>query len=70
VAIELPTHVNVQITSTEPGYKGDTATNVLKAAKIVTGATIQVPLFISEGEWVRVDTRSREYIERIRAPQG
>jgi elongation factor P len=70
VAIELPSHVSVQITSTEPGFKGDTATNVLKPAKIVTGATVQVPLFISEGEWVRIDTRSREYIERVRAPQG
>jgi len=68
VAMSLPTHVNVQIVSTEPGFKGDTANNVLKPAKIVTGAMIQVPIFISEGEWVRVDTRTREYIERVRNP--
>jgi elongation factor P len=70
VALTLPPHIVVQIVSTEPGFKGDTATNVLKPAKIVTGATIQVPLFVSEGEWVKVDTRTHEYTERVRAPQG
>ena len=68
VAIALPPHVIVQITETEPGVKGDTATNVTKAAKISTGAPVNVPLFINEGDWVRVDTRTRAYIERSRAP--
>jgi elongation factor P len=68
VAVSLPSHVIVQIVSTEPGFKGDTATNVLKPAKIVTGATIQVPLFVSEGEWVKVDTRTHEYTERVKGP--
>ncbi|HTM44066.1 MAG TPA: elongation factor P [Polyangiaceae bacterium] len=70
VALTLPPHIVVQVVSTEPGFKGDTATNVLKPAKIVTGATIQVPLFVSEGEWVKVDTRTHEYTERVRNPQG
>lgn len=68
VSISLPPHVVVQITETEPGAKGDTATNVTKAAKISTGAAIQVPLFIGEGDWVRVDTRTRAYVERTKAP--
>ncbi len=66
VAIELPPHITVEITETEPGVKGDTASNVTKPAKIATGATIQVPLFIAEGEWVRVDTRTRSYLERVK----
>lgn len=69
VAVSLPPHIVVQIAETEPGVKGDTATNVTKPAKIATGATVQVPLFISEGEWVRVDTRTKAYIERAKAPQ-
>ena len=68
VALELPPHITVEITETEPGVKGDTASNVTKSATIATGATIQVPLFIAEGEWVRVDTRTRSYLERVKAP--
>lgn len=68
VAIELPPHIIVEIVETEPGVKGDTASNVTKSAKIATGATVQVPLFIAEGEWVRVDTRTRSYQERVKAP--
>ena len=68
IAIELPAHVVVQIAETEPGVKGDTATNVTKPAKIETGATVNVPLFVDEGEWVKVDTRTRSYIERAKAP--
>ncbi len=68
VSVSLPPHIDVQITETEPGVKGDTASNVTKPARIVTGATIQVPLFISEGEWVKVDTRTRSYLERAKAP--
>jgi elongation factor P len=68
VSISLPPHVIVQITETEPGVKGDTATNVTKPAKISTGATVPVPLFIAEGEWIKVDTRTATYLERAKAP--
>lgn len=68
VSLELPPHITVEIVETEPGVKGDTASNVTKPAKIATGAVVQVPLFITEGEWVKVDTRSREYLERVKAP--
>jgi len=68
VSISLPPHVVVQIEETEPGVKGDTATNVNKPAKVSSGATINVPLFINEGEWIKVDTRERAYLERVKAP--
>jgi elongation factor P len=68
VSVQLPPHVTVQIVETEPGVKGDTATNVTKPAKVSTGATLPVPLFINEGEWIKVDTRTREYLERVKAP--
>ena len=63
---ELPTKVELEIAYTEPGLKGDTATNTLKPAKLETGAEIRVPLFINEGEVVRVDTRDGSYCERVR----
>lgn len=69
VALELPPHITVQIAETEPGVKGDTASNVTKPATIGTGATVQVPLFITQGEWVRVDTRTRSYLERMKPPK-
>ncbi len=68
VSIELPPHIVVQVTETEPGIKGDTATNVTKPAKVSTGATISVPLFVNEGDWIKVDTRTRSYLERAKAP--
>jgi elongation factor P len=68
VSIDLPPHITVEVVETEPGVKGDTASNVTKPAKIATGATVQVPLFITEGEWVKVDTRTRAYLERVKAP--
>ena len=68
VSVQLPPHVTVQIVETEPGVKGDTATNVTKPAKVSSGATLPVPLFVNEGEWIKVDTRSREYLERVKAP--
>jgi elongation factor P len=68
VGVTMPPHVVVQITETEPGVKGDTATNVTKPAKVSTGATVPVPLFIGEGEWIRVDTRTRSYLERAKKP--
>jgi elongation factor P len=68
VNITLPPHIVVQVIETEPGVRGDTATNVTKPAKITSGATVQVPLFINQGEWIKVDTRSRSYLERAKAP--
>ena len=62
--IEPPTFVELQVTETEPGVKGDTATGATKPAKLETGATLMVPLFINEGEMIRVDTRTGEYMER------
>jgi len=68
VSVALPAHVVLQVVETEPGARGDTATNVTKSAKVSTGATVPVPLFIAEGEWIKVDTRTGSYQERVRAP--
>ncbi len=68
ISVTLPPHVTVQVLETEPGARGDTATNVTKAAKVSTGATVAVPLFIDAGEWIKVDTRTAAYLERVRAP--
>ncbi len=62
--IEPPNFVELQVTQTDPGFKGDTATNATKPATLETGAEIRVPLFIDEGEMIRVDTRTGEYMER------
>jgi elongation factor P len=62
--IEPPTFVELLVTETEPGIKGDTATGATKPATLETGATIMVPLFINENELIRVDTRTGEYMER------
>ena len=64
---EMPVKTVLTITYTEPGLKGDTATNTLKPATVETGATVRVPLFISEGEKILVDTRDGSYIERVKA---
>jgi elongation factor P len=64
IAIELPTSVELQVTETEPGFKGDRATAGTKAAKLETGATIQVPLFINTSDIIRVNTRTGEYVEK------
>ncbi|HRH11978.1 MAG TPA: elongation factor P [Bacteroidia bacterium] len=66
IIAEAPTFVEAQITYTEPGVKGDTATNTLKKATIDTGTEINVPLFMNEGDWVKVDTRTGAYVERIK----
>ncbi len=67
LSAELPPIVDMEVTYTEPGIKGDTASsNSLKAATVNTGATVKVPLFINTGDKIRVDTRTREYYERIK----
>ncbi|MEG1643945.1 MAG: elongation factor P [Bacteroidales bacterium] len=63
---EMPLNVVLEITYTEPGVKGDTATNTLKAATVETGAEVRVPLFINAGDKVRIDTRSGNYLERVK----
>ncbi|MBQ2667826.1 MAG: elongation factor P [Clostridia bacterium] len=62
--VEPPNFVELQVTQTDPGFKGDTATNATKPATLETGAEIKVPLFIDEGEMIRIDTRTGEYMER------
>lgn len=62
--VEAPNFVDLVVTETEPGVKGNTATNVTKAATVETGAVIQVPIFIEEGEKIQIDTRSGEYLGR------
>lgn len=65
--VDLPVQVALLITYTEPGLKGDTATNATKPATVETGATVRVPLFINEGEIIKVDTRDGSYVERVKA---
>ncbi len=62
--VEPPNFVELQVTKAEPGVRGDTATNVTKPATLETGAEIRIPLFINEGDMIRVDTRTGEYMER------
>jgi elongation factor P len=63
---ELPDFVELEVTYTEPGIKGDTATNTLKPATLETGAEIRVPLFVNQGDRIKVDTRKRAYNERVK----
>ena len=62
--VEPPTFVELKVVRTEPGVRGDTATNATKPGTLETGAEIRLPLFINEGDVVRVDTRTGEYLER------
>src|SRR5688572_153406 len=66
MSVELPDKIVMQITYTEPGLRGDTATRTLKPATIETGATINVPLFVNEGELIRINTKTGEYLERVK----
>lgn len=66
IAAELPPHVNLKVVQTEPGVRGDTATNVLKPATLETGANVQVPIFINEDDTIRVDSRTGAYVERVK----
>ena len=64
-SVEIPNFVELEVTATEPGVKGNTATNTLKPATVETGAEIRVPLFINQGDKIRIDTRTGEYMERV-----
>jgi elongation factor P len=63
--VELPNFVELEVTATDPGVRGDTVSNVFKPAELETGASVQVPLFVETGDRLRVDTRSREYVTRV-----
>jgi elongation factor P len=65
IGVELPINVDLKVVSTDPGFKGDTVSGGGKPAKLETGATIQVPLFIQSGDTIRVDTRDLSYVERV-----
>ncbi len=65
IGVDLPPTVVLQITTSEPGIKGDTASGATKPATLSTGAVVNVPLFIKEGEWIKVDTESGNYLERV-----
>jgi elongation factor P len=64
IGVDLPAHVELKIVETDPGFKGDTAQNATKPAKLETGATVNVPLFVEAGDVIRIDTRDRRYIGR------
>ncbi len=66
LVVELPMHIVSEVSYTEPGIKGDTATNSMKPAKIASGADIRVPLFIEIGEIIKIDTRTGMYVERVK----
>jgi len=66
LTIDLPQYVNLKVTYTEPGVRGDTATNVTKPATVETGAEIKVPIFINEDDMIKIDTKSRAYMERVK----
>ena len=66
VSVEVPTFVELEVTYTEPGARGNTATGTGKSATLSTGAVVQVPLFIEQGEVLRIDTRIGEYVERVK----
>lgn len=65
IGVNLPPHVTLQIVSSEPGVKGDTASGATKPATVSTGAVVNVPLFIKEGEWIKIDTSEGKYLERV-----
>lgn len=67
LTIELPANVIMQVTYTEPGMKGDTATRTLKAATVETGATVMVPLFVNENDIIKIDSKTGAYMERVKA---
>ena len=67
LTMEMPQYVEMEITYTEPGVKGDTATNTLKPATVESGAEVRVPLFINQGDRIKIDTRTGAYMERVKS---
>ena len=65
IGVEMPVTVDLDITETEPGVRGDTVSGATKPARLETGATVQVPLFVNQGDRIRVDTRTGSYVERV-----
>lgn len=66
LSVDAPNHVELEITQCDPGVRGDTAQGATKPATLSTGAVVNVPLFVEEGDWIKVDTRSGSYIERVK----
>ncbi|MGZ5282810.1 MAG: elongation factor P, partial [Bacteroidia bacterium] len=66
LSVQWPAFITLEITYSEPGLKGDTATNTLKPATLETGAKVNVPLFVNEGDLVKIDTRTWAYVERVK----
>jgi len=66
ISVDIPIFINLKVVSVEPGAKGDTVSNVTKPAKLETGATVNVPLFVNEGELLKIDTRTGNYVERVK----
>jgi len=67
MSVELPSNIVLQVTYSEPGVKGDTATRTLKPATVETGATVMVPLFVDAGEMIKIDTKTGAYMERVKS---
>ena len=67
IGANMPAHVELQVVETDPGFKGDTATGATKPAKLETGASVNVPLFVNPGDVIRIDTRDRRYIGRVQS---
>jgi elongation factor P len=67
LTVDLPQFVVMEVVYSEPGLRGDTATNTLKQAKVQNGSTIMVPLFVNTGDKIRIDTRDKSYVERVKA---
>jgi elongation factor P len=66
MGVELPDKIVMKVTYSEPGMKGDTATRTLKPATVETGAIVNVPLFVNEGELIKINTKTGEYVERVK----
>jgi elongation factor P len=67
LSVDLPQFVVMEVVYSEPGLRGDTATNTLKPAKVSNGITIMVPLFVNTGDKIRIDTHEKSYVERVKA---
>jgi elongation factor P len=66
MGVELPDKIVLKVTYSEPGMKGDTATRTLKPATVETGAIVNVPLFVNEGEMIKINTKTGDYVERVK----